>query len=119
MQVAQQPAVIHVAHDVLDGVEGEVDIGRVVHGQDHPGHDLRHQHEGEDGAEGPPVVQVARGRIGDRGTVAQTENGEPRLQPLQRRMLRREGRLLIGAAVGAPQTVWPGGGWMAWWWVRS
>ena len=33
MQIAQQPAIVHVAHDVLDGVEGEAGIGRVVHRQ--------------------------------------------------------------------------------------
>jgi len=58
MQIAQQPAVIHVAHDVLDGIEGVVDMRRVVHGEHDAGDDLRHQHEGEDAAEGPPVVQV-------------------------------------------------------------
>ena len=34
VQVAQQPAVIHVAHDVLDGVEGQRGVRRVVHRQE-------------------------------------------------------------------------------------
>ena len=41
VQVAQQPAVVHVAHDVLDRVEGHVDLRRVVHRQHDAGDDLR------------------------------------------------------------------------------
>ena len=40
--------------------------GRVVHRQHDAGDDLHHQHEREDAAEGPEVVQVARHRVGDR-----------------------------------------------------
>jgi hypothetical protein len=52
--VADQPAVVHVAHDVLDRVEGERDMRRVVHDQHDAGDDLHDQHEGQDAAEGPP-----------------------------------------------------------------
>jgi hypothetical protein len=65
MQVAQEPARIHVAHDLLDRIEGEAGVGRVVHCQHDAGQHLRHQHDRQDAAEGPRVVQVARHRIGD------------------------------------------------------
>jgi hypothetical protein len=64
VQVAQQPAVVHVAHDAFDRVEGVVDMRRVVHRQHDAGDDLRAEQEAEDAAEGPPVVQVARRWIG-------------------------------------------------------
>ena len=45
VQVAQQPAVIHVAHDMLDGIERHVGVRRVVHHQNDAGDDLRAQQE--------------------------------------------------------------------------
>ena len=65
MQVAQQPAGIHVAHDLVDRIEGQRRVGRIVHGQHDAGHDLRRQHHREDAAERIGVVQVARDRIDD------------------------------------------------------
>ena len=64
VHVAHQPAVVHVAHDGLDRVEGHGGLRRVVHRQDHAGQDLHAEHERKDGAERPPVVQIARRRIG-------------------------------------------------------
>ena len=45
VQVAQQPPVIDVAHDRFDGIEGEIDVRRVVHRQHDAGDDLRAEHE--------------------------------------------------------------------------
>ena len=82
VQVAQQPAVVHVAHDVLDGLEGQRGVRRVVHGQAHAGHDLRDQHERQDGAEGPEIVQVPRHREGDERGMDEARDRQAALEPL-------------------------------------
>ena len=43
VNVADQPAVVDVAHDALDRIEGVVRVGRVVHRQ----HDAGHDHDDE------------------------------------------------------------------------
>ena len=45
VQIAHQPAEIHVAHDVFDRGEGIINMRRVMHAQHYAGDDLRHQHE--------------------------------------------------------------------------
>ena len=45
MGIAQQPAIIDVAHDVLDARKGIVDMRRVVHGEHDAGHNLQYQHD--------------------------------------------------------------------------
>ena len=59
MQVAEQPAEVHVAADALDGIEGGFRARLIVHGENDAGEDLRDEHEGQDAAECPPIVQVA------------------------------------------------------------
>ena len=93
MQVAQEPTVIHVAHDRFDGIEGIVDMRRVVHRQDDAGDDLHPEHEGENAAERPPIVQIARYRIDDERGMDQAGDRQPALQPLHEGALRRIGRL--------------------------
>ncbi|MNL64978.1 hypothetical protein D3C87_1892540 [compost metagenome] len=53
-------AAIHVAADMFHRVEGQAHIGGIVHGQDHAGDDLDRQAHDQDGAEGPPVIEVLR-----------------------------------------------------------
>ena len=93
MQVAQQPAVIDVAHDRFDGDEGEIDMRRVMHRQHDAGDDLHAEHEGQNAAERPPIVQVARGRIGDEGGVDEAHDRQPPLEPLHEWALRLIGRM--------------------------
>ncbi len=93
VHVAQQPAVVHVAHDAFDRVEGEVDMRRVVHRQHDAGDDLHAQHEGEDAAEGPPVIQIARSRIGDERRIDEPGDRQPALQPLHYGIFRLVGRV--------------------------
>ena len=46
--VAHQPAVLDIAHDPLDTVEGRVHVRRVMHRQHDAGDDLEHQgHSGQ------------------------------------------------------------------------
>ena len=77
---------------LFDRVEGHGGFRRVVHRQDHAGQDLHPEHERKDGAEGPPVVQVARRRIGHERGMHETQNRQAPFDPLQGGM----GRLVVG-----------------------
>ncbi len=92
VHVAQQPAVIHVADDAFDRPEGHRGLRRVMHRQDDAGQDLHREHHRKDGAEGPPVVQVARRRIGHERGVHKTHNRQTPFNPLQGWI----GRLVVG-----------------------
>ena len=93
VDVAQEPAVIHVAHDAFDGIEGEIDIRRVMHRQHDAGDDLHAQHEGQDAAERPPIVQIARRRISDEGGINEAPDRQPLFEPLHEGALRLIGRV--------------------------
>ena len=60
VDVAQQPAAGHVAHDVLDRAERERGVGLVVHRQEDARDDLDHQHQHRERAEEVPEVEVLR-----------------------------------------------------------
>ncbi|MNF56073.1 hypothetical protein D3C84_375520 [compost metagenome] len=60
MQVAQDPAVLDVAHDVLDRGERLFGRGVVAHGQPDAGDDLIDQHQQCQGAEKVEEVEVLR-----------------------------------------------------------
>ena len=82
VQVADQPAEVHIAADALDGIEGSIRARLVVHGQHDAGDDLRDQHEGQDAAERPPIVEVARRREVDGLRVDHPRDRQPRIHPL-------------------------------------
>jgi len=63
MHEAQQPAVVHVAHNVLDGVKRQRDVRLVVHRQKDARDHLQHQHETGQKTEIPPIAEITRGRI--------------------------------------------------------
>jgi hypothetical protein len=65
VQVAQEPTEVDVAHDALDGPERQIDMRRVMHRQHDAGNDLHAEHERQDAAERPKIIQVTRRRIGD------------------------------------------------------
>ena len=60
MDVSDQPAGRHIAHDVLDRLECLVGIGLVVHREEDSRHDLNHQHHQRQRAEVVPEVEVLR-----------------------------------------------------------
>ena len=93
MQIAHQPAIIHVAHDVLDGIEGHRRFRRVMHRQHDAGDDLRAQHEREDRAERPHIVEVARDGIGDEGGMDQPHDRQAALEPASESALGHVGRM--------------------------
>jgi hypothetical protein len=60
VHVADEPAPLHVAHDVLDRLEREARVGLVVHRQEDAGDDLDRQHHDRQAAEDVPGVEVLR-----------------------------------------------------------
>ena len=79
--VAQEPAVVHVAHDVLDGIERHRGMRRVVHRQHDAGRDLQHQHDAGERAEVPEIVQILRRRVGHELLVAPGDQRQPVVDP--------------------------------------
>ena len=103
MHVAQQPAVVHVAHDVLDAGEGQPGRGDVVHRQHDAGQDLCDEHHGEDAAEGVGIVQVARHRIGDEGIIHHPRQRHAGIDPFADAGGRRVGAVcFVSAHARAP-----------------
>src|SRR5690606_26554473 len=58
MQIAQQPAPLHVAHDVFDGSEGALGAVGVVHGQPDAGQQLHDQNDQRQNPEEIPEVEI-------------------------------------------------------------
>jgi hypothetical protein len=81
MDVADQPAEVHVAADVLDAVEGLGGDGRVVHRQHHAGQDLHREAERQQCARSPQVVDIARRREIDKLRMHHAHHGQPRVEP--------------------------------------
>jgi hypothetical protein len=88
VEVAQEPALVDVAHDMLDRGEGGVGVRRIVHGKDDAGDDLDGQREAREHPEIPHVIEVARHRIAaaDR-IVGEPRQRQPVVQPAHERML--------------------------------
>ena len=63
VDVAERPSRIHVAHDVLDGIEGPVGTRIIPHREHDAGDDLDRQEQAGEDTEVPPVIEVARNRI--------------------------------------------------------
>jgi len=78
---SDKPPVVHVAHDVLDGIERAVDPWRVVHREHATGHDHDHQHDACERSEIPQVVQVFRRRIFVQLVVQKGENRQTVIDP--------------------------------------
>ena len=58
VQVTQQPAILHITHDVLNGGKGTVGGGLVAHGQPDTGNQLINQHQHGQRAEKVEEVEV-------------------------------------------------------------
>ncbi len=81
VQVAQHVPAVHIAHDVFDAREGQIDMRRVVHRKDDASRDLQYKAERQDDAPDPPPVQVLRRRDHQR-VVDQADNRQAPVQPL-------------------------------------
>jgi len=82
VHVADQPAVVHVTPDALDGVEGHVGGRDVMHRENDARHDLDGEAEGEDAAEGPEVVEIARRREVDELTMHHAHDRQSLVHPV-------------------------------------
>ena len=91
VEITQQPTIIHVTHDVLDRIEGVIDMRRVMHRQNDAGDDLHHQHDHEDAAEGPEIIQIFRCGISYEGGMHQADDWQASLEPFGRRRFRNIG----------------------------
>ena len=87
MQVAQQPAVVHVPHDALDGIERIFGVGGVMHGKEYAGQDHQHERDHRLGAEAPHVVAVLRHRVFDIFVMHHAEDRQSLVDPANQRIL--------------------------------
>ena len=86
--VAQQPAGVDVAHDMLDRIERPVGRRIIMHRQDDPGDDLDDQGKPGEDPEIPEIIEVARHRIAAAvGTVDQARHRQPLVEPAHERRL--------------------------------
>ena len=65
-----------------------LDMGRVMHGQHDAGDELGHQHDGQNAAEGPPVVEVLRRREIEGLALHQFHDRKPLVHPFAEGALR-------------------------------
>ncbi|MNT75277.1 hypothetical protein D3C72_2141590 [compost metagenome] len=82
MERLDHAAAIDVTTDMLDRVESHRNVGRIVHGQDDAGDDLDTQAHHEDGAEGPPVVEVLRRREVHQVLLGEPDDRQAVIEPL-------------------------------------
>ena len=60
VNITDQPAEIHIAHDAFDTVEGKAGMRGVMHGQENPCRDHDHQRDHGQRAEIPEIVEIPR-----------------------------------------------------------
>ena len=81
MQVAQDPAVLDVTHDVFDGGESAFSRRFEAHGQPNTGNDLVDQHQQSQRAEKIEEVEVLRGVVLGEMVFPHLGGGEARIHP--------------------------------------
>ncbi|MNZ23496.1 hypothetical protein D3C78_406130 [compost metagenome] len=81
VQVADDPAVLHVAHDVFDGREGFLGRGSEAHGQPDTGEDLVDQYQQCQRTEEVEEVEVLRGVVLAQMVFPHLGRGEARIDP--------------------------------------
>ena len=81
VDVADEPAAGHVAHDVLDRGEGFLRARLVVHGEEDARDDLDHQHQQGERAEVVPEVEVLRSVVLRHLVLPQRHQREARVDP--------------------------------------
>ena len=64
MGVANEPAIIDIAHDVLDAFKRIIDMRHIMHRENDSRDELHAQTKSQDSSKGPPVIKISRRRIG-------------------------------------------------------
>ncbi len=83
MQVTQEPAPIHIAHDIRDRGEGIIRRWLIVHGQPKPGDDLQHQHQDRQGTHVVPEIKILRRIIFGQVFLPDLREGEALVDPTE------------------------------------
>src|SRR5205823_9456699 len=94
MGVAQEPAIIHVAHYSFNRIEGEIGTWSILHREKDAGDDHHHEHDPRERAVVPPIAQVARCRILVQLVVQKLDKGQPIIDPAD------DPRRSTGAVIG-------------------
>ncbi len=82
VHVAQQPAIVHVAHDALYAVEGEAGVGHIVHREEDARDDHDRQGDHRQRAEIPEIIEVLRRRECAVFALHHREDGHSRVDPV-------------------------------------
>src|SRR5690348_6806367 len=89
MQVADEPAPLHLAHDELDGVERRRFAHLVEHGEEDAGDQLQNQRHQREHTEVVPEVEILRRVVAGELRLDEVLDGQaivqPALEPLRRR----------------------------------
>src|SRR6267378_4424810 len=86
MQISDQPAVIHVAHDMLDGIESAPERRNIMHREYDTGHDHDHQHDACEGSIIPKIIQIPWRRVFVQLMVQKSEDRQPIIDPADDRI---------------------------------
>ena len=86
VHIADQPAVVHIAHDVLHAVERELRVRLVVHRQEDAGGDHDHQVDHGQRAEVPEVVEILRRGEDAILLLEHGEDGQSAVDPVDHRI---------------------------------
>ena len=87
VNIANQPAVIHIAHDAFDAVEGKIGIRDVMHGQENARRDHDHQRDHGKSTEIPEIIEIFRRREGSVFLLHHGEDREALVYPAHHRIL--------------------------------
>src|ERR1700730_5320975 len=63
MHISDQPPIIHVAHDVFDGIEGAAEGRNIMHREYDAAHDHDHQYDAGERSKIPQIVQIPWRRV--------------------------------------------------------
>ena len=81
VQIPDQPAVVHIAHNVLDTIERGIGFGCVVHGQRDAAQDHYHERDASERTKIPPIAQIPRNCVFIELVVHEREDWEPIVYP--------------------------------------
>jgi hypothetical protein len=82
MHVANQPAPVHITHDVLHRAESLGGAGFVVHGQEDAAEQLNHQHQKRQRTEEVPDVKVIGREVFGDMIFPELREGKTRVDPV-------------------------------------
>src|SRR3984893_16960053 len=81
MGIAQEPAIIHVAHNSFDRIEGEIGAWSILHREKNAGDDHHYQHDPGERAVVPPITKIPRCRIFVQLVIQKLDEGQPIIDP--------------------------------------